>query len=109
MISPLSARRTDTFLGTKLYQATQKAISKRTPALLKAISKFNDHCSNLERLRPEGCNIPIPHALPTKLEALRNNPSVHEDIWTTPQEGEIPRWMDDEDVRDGIRSLLVLD
>ncbi|KAJ7840589.1 hypothetical protein B0H14DRAFT_3457948 [Mycena olivaceomarginata] len=52
-------------LGTKLYQATQKAISKRTPALLKAISKFN--------------------------------------------EGEIPRWMDDEDVRDGIRSLLVLD
>ncbi|KAJ7802891.1 hypothetical protein B0H14DRAFT_3488023 [Mycena olivaceomarginata] len=96
-------------LGTKLYQATQKAISKRTPALLKAISKFNDHCSNLERLRPEGCNIPIPHALPTKLEALRNDPSVHEDVWTTPQEGEIPCWMDDEDVRDGIRSLLVLD
>ncbi|KAJ7339964.1 hypothetical protein DFH08DRAFT_704657 [Mycena albidolilacea] len=96
-------------LGTKLYQATQKAISKRTPALLKAISKFNDHCSNLERLRPEGCNIPIPRALPTKLEALRNDPSVHEDVWTTPQEGEIPRWMDDKDVRDGIQSLLVLD
>ncbi|KAJ7790856.1 hypothetical protein B0H14DRAFT_2396104 [Mycena olivaceomarginata] len=96
-------------LGTKLHQATQKAISKRTPALLKAIGKFNDHCSNLERLCPLGCNIPIPTALPTQLNPLREDPMLHEDVWLTPQEGEIPRWMDDEDVRDGIRSLLVLD
>ncbi|KAJ7834258.1 hypothetical protein B0H14DRAFT_2363941 [Mycena olivaceomarginata] len=96
-------------LGTKLYQATQKAISKRAPALLKAIHRFNDHCATLERLRPAGTNIPIPSALPTQLGPLRNSQSLHEDVWVTPQDGEIPRWMDDEDVRDGIRSLHVLD
>ncbi|KAJ7828500.1 hypothetical protein B0H14DRAFT_3466336 [Mycena olivaceomarginata] len=58
---------------------------------------------------PRDATSPFRALLPTKLEALRNDPSVHEDVWTTPQEGEIPRWMDDEDVRDGIRSLLVLD
>ncbi|KAJ7305518.1 hypothetical protein DFH08DRAFT_918626 [Mycena albidolilacea] len=94
---------------TKLHQATQKAISKRTPALLKAISKFNDHCSNLERLRPLGCNIPISTTLPTQLNPLREDPTLHEDVWLTLQEGEIPCWMDNEDVCDGIRSLLVLD
>ncbi|KAJ7735882.1 hypothetical protein B0H14DRAFT_2639072 [Mycena olivaceomarginata] len=96
-------------LGTKLYQATQKAISKRAPALLKAIYRFNDHCATLERLRPAGTNIPIPSALPTQLGPLRNSQSLHEDVWVTTQDGEIPRWMDDEDVRDSIRSLHVLD
>ncbi|KAJ7818955.1 hypothetical protein B0H14DRAFT_3473409 [Mycena olivaceomarginata] len=96
-------------LGTKLHQATQKTISKRAPALLKAINKFNSHCANLERLRPPGCSIPIPHPLPTKLSILREDASLHEDVWLTPSEGEIPRWLDDADVRDGIRALHTFD
>ncbi|KAJ7770401.1 hypothetical protein B0H14DRAFT_2632553 [Mycena olivaceomarginata] len=96
-------------LGTKLHQATQKTISKRAPALLKAINKFNSHCANLERLRPSGCTIPIPLPLPTKLSLLREDPSLHEDVWVTPSEGEIPRWLDNADVRDGIRALHTFD
>ncbi|KAJ7841922.1 hypothetical protein B0H14DRAFT_2359849 [Mycena olivaceomarginata] len=96
-------------LGTKLYQATQKAISKRAPALLKAIYRFNDHCATLERLRPAGNQYSDTICSTHTAGSSPNSQSLHEDVWVTPQDGEIPRWMDDEDVRDGIRSLHVLD
>ncbi|KAJ7696295.1 hypothetical protein B0H17DRAFT_1131077 [Mycena rosella] len=92
-------------LGTKLHQATRKAISKRQPALLRSIAKFNAYCVDLERVRPPGCPIPIPPPLSTQLNSLRDDPSLHEDVWITPAQGEIPRWLDDADVRDGIRAL----
>ncbi|KAJ7764550.1 hypothetical protein DFH07DRAFT_770409 [Mycena maculata] len=96
-------------LGTKLHQSTRKAISKRQPSLLKAIKKFNAGCETLEQLRPPQCNIPLPSPLSTQLNGLRNDPGLHEDIWITPSEGPIPRWLNDEDVRDGIRSLHLAD
>ncbi|KAK6992439.1 hypothetical protein R3P38DRAFT_3330946 [Favolaschia claudopus] len=96
-------------LGTRLHQITRKAISKRQPALLKAINKFNTACATLESLRPPQCSVPIPTPLSTQLNGLRNDPSLHEDVWITPSEGPIPRWLNDTDVRDGIRSLHLLD
>ncbi|KAJ7722723.1 hypothetical protein DFH07DRAFT_971788 [Mycena maculata] len=96
-------------LGTKLHQSTRKAILKRQPSLLKAIKKFNAGCETLEQLHPPQCNIPLPSPLSTQLNGLRNDPGLHEDIWITPSEGPIPRWLNDEDVRDGIRSLHLAD
>ncbi|KAK6996412.1 hypothetical protein R3P38DRAFT_2799725 [Favolaschia claudopus] len=96
-------------LGTKLHQSTRKAITKRQPALLKAITKFNAGCATLERLSPPRSSIPVPSPLSTQLNVLRNGPSLHEDVWITPSDGPIPRWLNDEDVKDGIRSLHVLD
>ncbi|KAJ7139121.1 hypothetical protein C8R44DRAFT_827907 [Mycena epipterygia] len=92
-------------LGTKLHQSTRKAISKRQPALLRSIAKFNGYCADLERLRPPGCTIPVPSPLSTQLNGLRDDPSLHEDVWITPTEGQIPRWLNDSDVRDGIHAL----
>jgi hypothetical protein len=97
------------YTGTKLHQSTRKAISRRQPSLLKAIKKFNAGCETLERLRPPQCNIPIPSPLSVQLNGLRNDPSLHEDVWITPSTGPIPRWLNDEDVRDGIRSLHIVD
>ncbi|KAK7046978.1 hypothetical protein R3P38DRAFT_2507537 [Favolaschia claudopus] len=96
-------------LGTKLHQTTRKAISKRAPALLKAINKFNAGCETLAKLRPPDCSIPFPSPLSTQLTGLRNDPTLHEDVWITPSQGPIPRWLNDDDVRDAIRSLHVLD
>ncbi|KAK7055734.1 hypothetical protein R3P38DRAFT_2499670 [Favolaschia claudopus] len=96
-------------LGTKLHQKTRKAISKRQPALLRAINKFNACCATLERIRPPNCSIPSPSPLSTQLNGLRNDPTLHEDVWITPSEGPIPRWLNDEDVRDGIRNLHLID
>ncbi|KAJ6553265.1 hypothetical protein B0H19DRAFT_1377852 [Mycena capillaripes] len=96
-------------LGTKLYQATRKAISKRQPALLKLIDRFNENCAKLETLCPVGCRIPIPVPLPTQLTVLRLDPSLHEDVCISPSPGRIPRWLNDDDVRDGIRSLHIID
>ncbi|KAJ7890404.1 hypothetical protein B0H13DRAFT_2341035 [Mycena leptocephala] len=79
------------------------------PSLLKAIKKFNKGCETLERLRPPQCNIPIPSPLSVQLNGLRNDPSLHEDVWITPSDGPLPRWLNDEDVRDGIRSIHAAD
>ncbi|KAJ6469415.1 hypothetical protein C8R45DRAFT_837134 [Mycena sanguinolenta] len=96
-------------LGTKLYQATRAAISKRQPALLKLIHRFNENCAKLEDLCPVGCRIPLPAPLPTQLTALRADPTLHEDVCISPSLGQIPRWLNDDDVRDGIRSLHIID
>ncbi|KAF7363061.1 hypothetical protein MVEN_00658300 [Mycena venus] len=95
-------------LGTKLYQATQRAISKRQPALHKLIDKYNALCAKLDTSCPVGCQIPLPSPLPTKLSELRNNPSLHENVWISPQQ-EVPQWLNDEDVRDGMQSLHLID
>ncbi|KAJ7900475.1 hypothetical protein B0H13DRAFT_1622406 [Mycena leptocephala] len=96
-------------LGTKLYQMTRKAITRRQPALTRALKKFNGYCARLELLRPPGCNIPIPAALPTTLDGLRSDPSLHQDVWIQSSNEPVPRWLEDHDVRDGIRSLHIID
>jgi hypothetical protein len=98
-----------TVQGTKLYQATRRAIAKRQPALLRLISKFNDNCEKLDRLCPDGCPIPISAPLPTQLNALRSDTSLHEDVCISPTAGGIPPWLADDDVRDGLRSLHAID
>ncbi|KIO09804.1 hypothetical protein M404DRAFT_130054 [Pisolithus tinctorius Marx 270] len=96
-------------LGTKLHQQTRKAIAKRQPALMSAIRKFNKYCERLAELYDASSGIPLPSPLPTKLAELRNDQSLLEDVWVTPSVGEIPRWLEDVDVREGIRAVLKSD
>ncbi|KAJ6462576.1 hypothetical protein C8R45DRAFT_841653 [Mycena sanguinolenta] len=96
-------------LGTKLHQATRKAITRWQPALIKAIAKYNAYCEKLNSLRPPGCQIPVPALLSTRLNGLRDDPTLHEDVWIEQSGGPIPCWLDDCDVRDGICSLHILD
>ena len=95
-----------TLLGTKLHQQTRKAIAKRQPALTAALRKYNHYCEQLSRLHNPSWGIPLPSPLPTTLAELRNDPTLMQDIWITPSEGKVPRWLEDTDVRDGIRALI---
>lgn len=88
--------------GTKLHQQTRKAISKRQPALMSPIRKFNTYCGQLEELYDLTWSIPLSTPLPTKLNELRNDQSLMEDVWIAPSVRHIPRWMEDKDVRAGI-------
>jgi hypothetical protein len=97
---------TNSCSGTKLHQQTRKAIAKRQPALLTAIRKFNSYCEQLESLYEPSCGIPLPSPLSTKLTELRGDPTLMEDVWITPSVGEVPQWLEDSEVRDGIRALL---
>ncbi|KIJ20747.1 hypothetical protein PAXINDRAFT_6532 [Paxillus involutus ATCC 200175] len=85
-------------LGTKLHQHTHKAIAKCQPALMSAICKFNAYCKQLEELYDPAWCIPLPTPLPTKLADLRTEQSLMEDIWVMPASGEVPLWMEDQDV-----------
>jgi hypothetical protein len=90
----------------KLHQQTRKAIAKCQPALMTAIRKFNSYCEHLESLYDPSWSIPLPTPLPTKLADLRNDQTLMEDVWITQSVGDVPCWMEDLDVRDGIRALL---
>lgn len=96
-------------IGTKLHQQTRKAISKRTPALMTAIRKFNKYCDELEALYQDEWGFPLPQALPTELGALRDEPDLLADVWISPTAGNTPKWLEDSDTRQGIRAMLTLD
>ncbi|KAJ7824675.1 hypothetical protein B0H14DRAFT_2369424, partial [Mycena olivaceomarginata] len=96
-------------LGTKLTQATKKAMARRRPTLLCDVVKFNKHCEMFAELRPQGCRIPIPMPLPTDLVEIHDDLILHQDIWTEVTTGPLPRWLEDADVRDSIQSLHVVD
>ncbi|KAI0710611.1 hypothetical protein C8Q76DRAFT_624385 [Earliella scabrosa] len=97
-------------LGTKLHQQTRKAISKRTPALLTAIRKFNNYCEELRKQYKKKWDIPLPGPLPVELGTLREDPSLLTDVWITPLTSDPrPRWLNDPDVRRGIRAMLARD
>lgn len=74
-----------------------------------AIRKFNSYCERLELLHDPTWNIPLPTPLPTKLAELRGDQTLMQDVWITPSIGEVPRWLEDSDIRDGIRALLKRD
>jgi hypothetical protein len=95
--------------GTKLHQVTRKAIVKRQPALMKSIRKFNLYCEKLEELYDPASNIPLPPPLPTKLAELRDDSALMEDVWITPSDEKPPAWLEDSDIRGGIRALMKLD
>ncbi|KAF9469487.1 hypothetical protein BDZ94DRAFT_692 [Collybia nuda] len=96
-------------IGTKLHQSTRKAISKRKPALMSAIRKFNDYCTTLAMLHKPEWAVPLPEPLPTQLTPLRECPHLMEDVWITPSADKIPPWLEDIDVRQGIRAMLKVD
>jgi len=90
-------------------QQTCKAIAKCQPALMSSICKFNAYCECLAELYDASSGIPLPSPLPMKLTELQNDQSLLQDVWVTPSIGEVPRWLEDVDVRDGIRAMLKSD
>ncbi|KAG2046020.1 hypothetical protein BDR06DRAFT_985702 [Suillus hirtellus] len=93
-------------LGMKLHQQTCKAITKRQLALMTAIRKFNSYCEHLESIFDPSWGVLLPTPLPTKLADLHKDQTLMEDVWIIPSIGDVPHWIKDTDVRDGIQVLL---
>jgi len=74
-----------------------------------AIRKFNRYCDELKTLALPSSLIPILKPLSTELSVLRDDPYLMEDVWITPSEDESPRWLEDGNVRKGIKALLKTD
>lgn len=74
-----------------------------------AIRKFNQYCATMESLYKPEWSIPLPPPLPTELAELRACTHLMEDVWVSPSAGNIPRWLDDLDVREGIRAMQKVD
>lgn len=74
-----------------------------------AIRKYNNYCKQLSQLHDPSETVPLPVPLPTTLDALRNDPTLMQDVWIIPSVGKIPGWLGDVNVRIGIRALLKRD
>ncbi|EMD40254.1 hypothetical protein CERSUDRAFT_46500 [Gelatoporia subvermispora B] len=103
----------DNPLGTKLHQQTRKAISRRQPAILSAIRKFNRYCVKVGQLAAKHQvppHLPIPQPLLTNLAVLRDDPMLFEDVWIVPpSSSDRPQWLEDADLHRAIRALHKLD
>lgn len=95
--------------GTKLHQATRAAIKKRAPALMAGIKKYNDLCATLTSMYRPDWGIPLPEPLPNELKPLRDAPHLMQDVWISRPTEKVPRWLEDKNVRNGIRAQLKLD
>lgn len=74
-----------------------------------AIKKFNRYCEQMAKLHDPEWGIPLPEPLPLTLDQLRNNSLLMEDVWITRSPGMIPPWLEDSNIRAGIRAMLQLD
>ncbi|KII83206.1 hypothetical protein PLICRDRAFT_58527 [Plicaturopsis crispa FD-325 SS-3] len=94
-------------LGTKMHQKTRKSISKRKPALLTAIRKFNKYCKILRDMQQPEWGIPIPTDLSTNLAIIREDPLLLQDVWVTPTSPQdTPRWLEDASEKGSARRCL---
>ncbi|KAG2115165.1 uncharacterized protein F5147DRAFT_743657 [Suillus discolor] len=89
-----------------LHQQTRKAIAKCQLALMTVICKFNSYLSSNCCISTPSWGVLLPTPLPTKLTDLRKDQTLMEDVWITPSVEDVPRWIKDTDVRDGIQVLL---
>lgn len=97
------------FEGTKVHQNTLRAIRKRTPALMKAIERYNKLCDRLATLRPGDSLFPLPQKLPFENGKLLEDETLLQDVWLQNTPGEAFPWLTDASVRRGIRALQVVD
>ncbi|KAG6905287.1 hypothetical protein DXG01_003674 [Tephrocybe rancida] len=96
-------------LGTKLHQQTHAAIKKQTPVLMAGLQKYNNICSTLASTYNPEWEIPLPEPLPTELKLLRECPHLMQDIWISCPMEQVPCWLKDQDVQEGIHAVLKVD
>lgn len=90
-------------------------MKRRTPALRKAILRYNDLCRDLQDLLDAtGKQYPTPQPIPTELTRLKDDvygitDSILEDVWLTGQPQQPLPWLTDPIVRSGIRAMHLLD
>ncbi|KZT28316.1 hypothetical protein NEOLEDRAFT_1058906, partial [Neolentinus lepideus HHB14362 ss-1] len=96
-------------LGTKLHQKARKSLTRRRPALLTAINKFNTYCTKLRELAGPHPPFPLPTPLSLNLGHLKLDDNLMQDVWIDTREGECPLWLTDPAIRKGIRAFLQID
>ncbi|EJD46123.1 hypothetical protein AURDEDRAFT_42188, partial [Auricularia subglabra TFB-10046 SS5] len=96
-------------VGTSIHTRTVAAMKKRTPTIQRALKVYNDLCERLRGLLPVGSTFPLPQPLSTELKHLKNNDALMQDVYISGNEGPAPAWLVDENVRKGIRAMLVIE
>ncbi|KAG6914810.1 hypothetical protein DXG01_015200 [Tephrocybe rancida] len=73
------------------------------------LQKYNDICATLALTYDPNWAIPLPEPLPTELKLLRECPHLMQDIWISCPTEQVPHWLEDQDIREGIHAMLKAD
>ncbi|EJD34274.1 hypothetical protein AURDEDRAFT_76339 [Auricularia subglabra TFB-10046 SS5] len=95
--------------GTSIHTRTLAAMKQRTPTIHRALKVYNDLCEKLKGLLPVGSQFPLPQPLSTELKHLKKNDVLMQDVYISGNEGPAPAWLIDDNVRKGIRAMLVIE
>jgi hypothetical protein len=101
-------------LERKLTEHTKSTVKRREPGISKLVKTYNDHCKEMQTLAkqwkaPRSLFVPQPIDS-KKLFALDVDDNIWQDAGLDGEEdGMVPLWLGNEDVRKGIKYLLVLD
>jgi hypothetical protein len=109
------AYRHSTSSADKLRAHAETQIKRKEPGIHQLRKKYNDLCAELEALINQGSaprGAVVPHIIGKEgLFQLDVDDEIWQDVGLedVDMDGEIPRWLGDDDVREGIKSLLELD
>jgi hypothetical protein len=99
----------------KLASNTETSIKRREPGIMKLAKVYNDLCKKMEDLArqqkaPRNITRPNPIDL-HKLFALDVDDEIWQDAGLDEDEddGRVPLWLEDSNIRNGIKHLLILD
>ncbi|KAG6912950.1 hypothetical protein DXG01_010871, partial [Tephrocybe rancida] len=73
------------------------------------LRKYNDLCATLAAMYDPMWAVPLPKALPTELKLLRESASLMQDVWISRPMEEVPLWLQDSSVHEGIWAMLKVD
>lgn len=77
--------------------------------LHKWITEHNDLREKVLRTVPAGVNIRVPPSIHIRIQDLRDETALVDDIWMSDDDNPAPLWMTSDDVRSGIRGMHVKD
>ncbi|KIK94717.1 hypothetical protein PAXRUDRAFT_33373 [Paxillus rubicundulus Ve08.2h10] len=79
------------------------------PVLMAVVHKYSKYFHQLEDLHDSSYTLPLPKPLLTKLMELCSDQMLLQDVWISPSIREIPCWLEDVSVHNGICGLLKCD
>ena len=93
-----------------MHQRTRQSITRRYPAILNLLKRYNANCKRLSDILGPSTKFPLPLPLPTTLDKLRDDENLYQDVWISPNEEQIaPRWLVEPQVKQAIKALVQLD
>jgi hypothetical protein len=99
----------DVHIEQKLNNHVANSVKHREPAIQRLVKSYNAMCTQMRQLAPRRAYLPCPLDMSGLYKMDVDDVIWHDAGLGEETDGDLPRWMCDENVRKGIKCLLELD